>query len=184
MARDALGDEIINAPVSFTSRDSNIATIDEAGIARGLQEGITTITATSGNVSATSQLNVLLRTLVINEVLADPPDGVAGDANHDGTRSGTEDEFIELVNATTSALDISRWTIRTRAPSGLTETIRHTFAAGTTLPPEDALVIFGGGNFDANHPAFGGASVTKASTAGLSLTNSGLTIVVRDREIS
>ena len=36
-------------------------------------------------------------TVLINEVLADPPDGLAGDANHDGVRSSAEDEFVELV---------------------------------------------------------------------------------------
>src|SRR5207253_643028 len=38
------------------------------------------------------------RAVIINEVLADPPDGIAGDANHDGVRDGTDDEFVELVN--------------------------------------------------------------------------------------
>jgi uncharacterized protein (TIGR03437 family) len=38
------------------------------------------------------------RDVFINEVLADPPNGFAGDANHDGVRDGTQDEFVELVN--------------------------------------------------------------------------------------
>ena len=36
--------------------------------------------------------------LIINEVLYDPPSGIAGDANGDGTREAQEDEFIEFVN--------------------------------------------------------------------------------------
>ncbi|HEV2885232.1 MAG TPA: hypothetical protein VGW36_10260, partial [Pyrinomonadaceae bacterium] len=45
------------------------------------------------------------RDIVINEFLADPPGSAAsdlqGDANHDGTRDSGDDEFVELVNATT-----------------------------------------------------------------------------------
>ena len=38
-------------------------------------------------------------TVVISEVLADPPTGEVGDANQDGQRDTYEDEFIELYNA-------------------------------------------------------------------------------------
>ena len=122
------------------------------------------------------------RDIFINEVLADPPDGIAGDANHDGLRDGTQDEFIEIVNGTFSELiSLSGWTIRTRATGGTTETTRFAFAPGTFLAAGEAIVVFGGGTFNPNDPAFGCAQVMKASTSnGLSLTNSGLTILVRD----
>ena len=122
------------------------------------------------------------RNVVINEVLADPPDGAAGDANHDGVRDGTEDEFVELVNGTTNELiNLSGWTIRTRAIGSPTETTRFTFASGTSLPAGEAVVVFGGGNFNPSDSIFGCAQVVKAKTsAGLSLTNGGLTILVRD----
>ena len=122
------------------------------------------------------------RDIFINEVLADPPDGIAGDANHDGVRDGTQDEFIELVNGTSNELiSLSGWTIRTRAAGSTTETTRFTFAPGTFLATGEANVVFGGGNFRSDDPVFGCAQVMKASTSnGLSLTNSGLTILVRD----
>lgn len=44
--------------------------------------------------------------LVINEYMASPPAGIAGDANGDGTRSATQDEFVELVNSDTAPLNI------------------------------------------------------------------------------
>jgi uncharacterized protein (TIGR03437 family) len=122
------------------------------------------------------------RNVLINEVLADPPTGIAGDANHDGVRDGTQDEFVELVNGTSSELiNIGGWTIRTRPVGSSTETTRFTFAGGTSLPAGEAIVVFGGGSFNPSDPIFGCAQVVKTTTsAGLSLTNSGLTILVRD----
>jgi len=122
------------------------------------------------------------RNIFINEVLADPPTGLAGDANHDGVRDGTQDEFIELVNGTAhDAIELGGWTIKTRATGGTTETTRFTFASGTTLSAGEAIVVFGGGTFNPSDPVFGCAQVVKAtSSSGLSLTNGGLTVLVRD----
>jgi uncharacterized protein (TIGR03437 family) len=124
------------------------------------------------------------RNIHFNEVLADPPDGIAGDANHDGTRDGTDDEFIELVNASANeTIGMGGWTIKTRPISSSTETTRFTFAAGTSLPPGEAIVVFGGGtaNFNPSDNIFGCAQVFRVSaSSGLSLTNAGLTVLVRD----
>jgi uncharacterized protein (TIGR03437 family) len=120
------------------------------------------------------------RDIFFNEVLADPPTGLAGDANHDGVRDGTQDEFVELVNGTAhGSIGLSGWTIKTRA--GTTETTRFTFPGGTTLAAGEAIVVFGGGTFNPSDPVFGCAQVLKVtSSSGLSLTNGGLTMVVRD----
>ena len=74
--------------------------------------------------------------LLINEVLADPG---AGDFNGDGVASTTEDEFVELVNAGDSALDLSGATIS----DGFG--VRGTLPEGTVLEPGEVLVVFGGG---------------------------------------
>ena len=118
-------------------------------------------------------------TVLINEVLADPPDGLAGDANRDGVRSSAEDEFVELVSEG-GAVNISGWTIRTRSPGSSNEITRHTFSSGSLLLADEATVVFGGGNFDPSDPLFGCTRVIKTPTAGLSLVNSGLTLLVRD----
>lgn len=128
------------------------------------------------------------RNVVINEALADPPGtastDLVGDANHDGVRDSTQDEFVELVNGTSSDLiSLSNWTIKTRATGSTTETTRFTFASGTSIPAGEAIVVFGGGgaNFNPSDPIFGCAQVVKATTSsGLSLTNNGLTILLRD----
>jgi uncharacterized protein (TIGR03437 family) len=181
--RDADGVGIDGAPVAFNSSDESIATIDAGGVARGVQAGTVSITATSGEVSATARLTIFPLTLVLNEVLADPPDGSAGDANLDGARSSTQDEFIELVNASTIDLNIGGYQLTTRGSSGA-DTARHTFAADTIVPPGTSVVVFGGAQeaaFNPAHPAFAGALVFTASSGGLSLTNGGSVVKLLDR---
>ncbi|HYE65649.1 MAG TPA: Ig-like domain-containing protein, partial [Pyrinomonadaceae bacterium] len=123
--------EITGLTFSWTSGDVSVATIDQSGLATPVNPGMTKITVMAQGISGSAILNVVASTVVINEVLADPPDDVAGDANHDGVRSGTDDEFIELVNATGETISISGWTIRTRSLNGGAEVMRHTFAADT-----------------------------------------------------
>ena len=118
------------------------------------------------------------RDIVINEVLADPPEGAAGDANHDGSRDSSQDEFIELVNTTTRDLDLSGYELLTSGAA--TDVTRHKFAAGTVLSAGTAIVVFGGGTTNALNSTFGGALVFKASTGGLSLLNAGGVVSLRD----
>jgi len=179
---DQFGNEIAGLTFSWESSATNVATIDQNGLASGLAEGQTTIKATTQNTNGAALLKVTAPTLLVNELLADPPTGVEGDANHDGTRDGAQDEFVELVNATDAALNISGWTLRTRSNTSANETVRHTFAANTMVPAGNAMVVFGGGTFDPAKPLFGCAQVVRTSTSGLSLTNGGLTILVRDAE--
>ena len=120
------------------------------------------------------------RDILINELLADPPDGLAGDANHDGVRNSAQDEFVELVNTTARDIDLSGYQLQTRGSSGPTDILRHRFAAGTVLPAGTAIVVFGGGTPDSANSAFGGARIYKASSGGLSLLNSGDTVTLRD----
>jgi uncharacterized protein (TIGR03437 family) len=173
--------ELKDATFNWSSNSPGVAAIDEHGLATAVAPGNALVTATARNVNGSSVLNVVPAPLVINEVLADPPDGPAGDANHDGVRSGTDDEFIEIVNSSNSALDISDWTIRTKSfNNGANEISRHTFAKGTMLPALDATVVFGGGTFDAQAPVFGGTQITKATGNNLSLSNNGVEIIIRD----
>jgi uncharacterized protein (TIGR03437 family) len=180
---DQFGNEITGLTFTFESTDTTVATIDQSGLANGLRQGQTTIKATSGGATGTATLSVTPPTVIFNELLADPVGSATtdtqGDANHDGVRSSGDDEFVELVNSAGEGFNISGWKIITRAASGL-ETTRHTFAAGTTLPTGEAIVVFGGGNFNPSDAVFGCAQVLKASSGGLSLTNGGLTIIVRD----
>jgi hypothetical protein len=109
--------------------------------------------------------------ILIHEFLADPPDGMAGDANNDGIRSTTEDEFVEVFNPTADTVDLSGWSLQDAIAQ------RHVFAEGTRLLSGHILVIFGGG-----HPRLDPYAWVTASTAGLSLNNSGDTISLFNAE--
>ena len=101
--------------------------------------------------------------LIINEVLYDPPSGIQGDANGDGTREAQEDEFIEFVNLG-GTLDLSGYTVHDNAQQ------RHVFPQGTIIPSGGVLVLFGGGNPTG---AFGNAIVQTASAGILNMNNAG-----------
>jgi hypothetical protein len=101
--------------------------------------------------------------LIINEVLYDPPPGIEGDANGDGTREAQEDEFIEFVNLG-GTLDLSGYTVHDNAQE------RHVFPQGTIIPSGGVLVLFGGGNPTG---AFGNAIVQTASAGILNMNNAG-----------
>jgi dienelactone hydrolase len=111
--------------------------------------------------------------LVITELLADPPDGPAGDVNGDGRRDPAEDEFVEIVNAGETSLCLAGWALGDGKRAE-----RHVFPLGASLPPGAALVIFGGGVPTGD---FGGAGTFTAQFGGkLSLTNDGDVLTLRD----
>jgi pimeloyl-ACP methyl ester carboxylesterase len=104
--------------------------------------------------------------LQLNEILADPPDDLPGDANGDGTRDPYDDEFIELVNTGSSSVCLQGWRVE---ESHLGRT--HVFPVGTVLEPGKALVVFGDG---VPTGPFGGSGVQWAAhTNELDLQNSG-----------
>jgi beta-lactamase superfamily II metal-dependent hydrolase len=96
--------------------------------------------------------------VILNEILANEPG------------SSTAGEFIELVNVGGTSISIAGWTI------AVGSTTRHTFAAGTTLAPGKAIVVFGG----ASGIPTGTPNAVTASTGGLSLVNGGATVSVKN----
>lgn len=100
--------------------------------------------------------------VTINELLADPPAGIDGDANGDGIRDTADDEFVEIVNSSGAPVDLTGWEIHDA--TGL----RHAFAAGPVLQAGEFYVVFGGGT-----PTGIPAGSEVASTGGLSLNNTG-----------
>jgi len=117
--------------------------------------------------------------LLINEILADPPDLEAGDANGDGHRDALskEDEFVEIVNAKATPFDLTNCTL---SVGPATQTVRFTWVTSTTpnanvLAAKSAMVVFGGGTPTGS---FAGAKtfVSNSGTEMLSLGNSGSTV--------
>lgn len=109
--------------------------------------------------------------VLLNEIFADPAAGLAGDANLDGVRSATQDEFIELMNFGLGEADISNWSLWDSVA------VRHVFPSNTVLAPNAFLVVFGGGA-----PALAGANWQIASTGTLSLNNGGDTVRLTDAD--
>ncbi|MEP4093343.1 lamin tail domain-containing protein [Reichenbachiella sp.] len=112
--------------------------------------------------------------LVINEIHADPASGASGDANGDGIRDSSEDEFIELVNTAAVPIDLSGFKIYDSNSQFLQ---RHVFPTGTILSPGKAIVIFGGGS---PNGSFGNSLIQTASTGTLGITNSNETLVIHN----
>jgi hypothetical protein len=114
--------------------------------------------------------------LLLNEVLYDPPAGTDGDANGDGTRDANEDEFVELINVSNSNLDISGYEFydNTNLNQGMPN---HVVPQGTVLSSNQAYVVFGGGTINGD---FGNAIVHTASAAVLNLNNASDTLTIKN----
>ncbi len=137
---------------------------------------ILNIAVTSGTADiTTSQHTVTINDddipIVINEILADPANGVApsGDANGDGVRDGSQDEFVEIYNISGSDLDISGWVLADNGQD------RHTFPDNTIIPANEAIVVFGGGI-----PVTVPGLVQTASEGLLGLSNGGDTVIIKN----
>ena len=119
--------------------------------------------------------------LVINELLADPaadddttPE-VEGDANGDGTRDSSQDEFVEIANTGNQPLDLSGYTLTDEAGDA------YTFPEGAQVQPSEAAVVFGGGAptgipgsfVDTGLPSLanGGDGLTLADASGTALAS-------------
>lgn len=113
--------------------------------------------------------------VLISEIYADPESTILGDANGDGVRSATADEFIELVNTGFTPFNVSGYTLSDAVQ------VRFTFPAGTVIPPREAAVVFGGGSPTGT---FGNAKtnglVFTTGSAGLSLNNTAETVTLKD----
>jgi len=118
----------------------------------------------NGGAQSTTTVNVTVTAagdgpanVIINEVLA----------NEAG--SNTAGEAVEIVNIGGTAISIADWTVRDGS------SVRHTFAAGTTLQPGKAITVYGGAS-----AIPGGIVAVAASTGGLSLANGGDSAVLRN----
>ena len=115
---------------------------------------------------------ILTYPLFISEVLADPPERRAGDANRDGRHDPYEDEFIELYNAGPVPISLADWRLGDAGP--LSDYFR--FPPGAVIEPNSYIVLFGGGN-----PAeFTVPVYTDDGTIGDGLTDSGESIHLID----
>ena len=118
----------------------------------------------NGGATNTTTRNVTVTTggggpanVILNEVLANEPG------------SSTAGEAVEIVNIGGTSINIGGWTLSDGA------SVRHTFAAGTTLQPGKAITVFGGSS-----AIPGGIVAVAASTGGLSLANGGDSVTLKN----
>lgn len=110
--------------------------------------------------------------VIFNEIFSDPASGLMGDANGDGVRSGTQDEFVEILNNSPGEIDISGWSITDNIKT------RHIFPFNTVIDPHTFLVVFGGGS-----PMIAGINWQVASTGSLGLNNDGDSVTLFDSDL-
>jgi hypothetical protein len=110
--------------------------------------------------------------VIVNEVLADPPSDATGDLNEDGFFDGSDDEFVELFNASRREITLDDWTIEDGTK------VRFTFPSGTTLAAGKVVVVFGGG--DVSWLAQATETQMFVAADGLGLANAGDTVVLRN----
>jgi hypothetical protein len=116
---------------------------------------------------------------VITEVLFNVPNSDAGDADKDGTRDATGDEFVELTNPHAKPINLRGYALSSRLSAGDTtgkKGVRFTFP-DLSLPPGAVVVVFNGYKSslsgpvgsadrapDKTHPDFAGAGVFSMRT--------------------
>ena len=93
--------------------------------------------------------------LILTEFLADPPNGLIGDANGDGERNASQDEFLEFLNVTNEAIDLSGIAIYDA------DLLRHQIPDSTIIQPNQLFLVFGGGEIN---QTFDNVIVQKASS--------------------
>jgi beta-lactamase superfamily II metal-dependent hydrolase/chitodextrinase len=114
--------------------------------------------ASSNTASATTSTGGTAAQVIINEILANEPN------------STTAGEFVELVNVGSGSANIGGWTISDAT------SVRHTFAANTTLAAGRAIVVYGASSGIPRRLT----NAVAASTGTLSLNNTTDTVTLRN----
>lgn len=181
-------------PYADGRTEGDPAMLETFGLEAGANQSLTRYPAVTGDLGYHLGLNGQYQSpgelptlptgsdLIINEIFARP--GTAtGDANGDGT-GGSENEFLEIINTTSQAVDISGYKFFDRTnlfldgvSAAFSGTPRHIVPASTTIPAGEAYVVFSGGTLTAD---FGIATVHTASSGSLSLTDAGDFMIISD----
>jgi len=170
--------QVESPPVEWTSGDPDLVAVDSQGRVRAFSPGEGMVQAAYLGVESRPAVVHIARPpppppVVINEVLADPASGPAGDANRDGARHTYEDEFVELFNAGVDTVSLDGWAL---ADGGQDPDIYFRFPSGTRLPPGAYVTVFGGGI----PVGFAVPVFTGNGRLGNGLTNRGDTVILLD----
>jgi uncharacterized protein YjdB len=104
IARDAEGNELSGRAIAWSSSDESVATVSEDGLVLGVDDGVTTITATAEGQSGTAAINVvsvdISGTWVLDETLSDPNLGLTCTNHQEVTLVQTGSTFTGTNNQT------------------------------------------------------------------------------------
>ncbi len=174
------GSETSGGVLSTTSGgviSGDISVADSTITITGLNEGDSwDVIITGGDCDSTSVSGTIPASncdpvfLVINEINADPSNNAngEGDANGDGVAQFNDDEFVEIYNTSADPIDLSGFVLADSQD-------RHFFPAGTILPGESFITVFGGGT-----PSGVPGIVQVATEGSVGLSNSGDTVRLKN----
>ena len=134
VAHDA-GNNVVATTFTWASSVTAAATVDANGVATGVAEGTTTITATAANgVSGGATLNVT------PAVAAAAGDIVISQIYGGGGNAGTTltNDFIELFNRSSTAVNVTGWSVQYTSSTGTAWQV--TTLSGTMQPGKYYLV--------------------------------------------
>ena len=98
-------------------------------------------------------------------VAAPPPAQVRINEFSTGVEGALTDEFVEVVNSGTTAVDLSGYKLVYRSAAGTSDVSLATLPDGTTLAA-GAFLLFGGSGYAGAHPADRSFSTSLSSTGG------------------
>jgi hypothetical protein len=98
-------------------------------------------------------------------VAAPPPAEVRINEFSTGVEGALTDEFVEIANAGSSAVDLSGYKLVYRSAAGTSDVSLATLPDGTTLAP-GAFMLFGGSGYAGAHPEDRSFSTSLASSGG------------------
>ncbi|MFB6264958.1 MAG: hypothetical protein ABEL76_15245 [Bradymonadaceae bacterium] len=109
--------------------------------------------------------------VAINEVLIDVPSSPAGDANGNGRREPSGDEFVELVNTSGHTLDMEGVAVRVDGEPVVP-------FRGTCMDPSGVRLVFGNGTAGSGS-RFGPNVGVRGTSSSLELSNTGGEMTIR-----
>ena len=172
-------DLILPPPLLIGTSDSVWVAVRFSPASAGVDSALLIIVSRSGTPDGPDSTEVRLHGIgtdvVIDEVLADPGSGDAGDANGDGIRQTYADEFVELLNNGLETVDLTGWRL---GDDDAPASAWFTFPPMTALPPGQRLVLFGGGS----PSGIGDSAYSDDGRIGNGLSNSGESLWLVDAD--
>jgi hypothetical protein len=129
------GDPRTGVPITWTSDNAQVATVDTGGVVMGVGPGKATITATSGPATATTTIEVVNSSLRSLAVTASAPTARTGDVVHFKAKGDPAGDFTTRwsVSGTGATIDPDGGFVAERAGSYIITATSGTVSASSTI---------------------------------------------------